>query len=217
MNVKDNSLKYMLRNVYFIGGTNCGGKSSMARHLSEKHNMILYSADEAYMNHRKQTDKKNQPAMNREFIGWDEFFTRDIEDKSEWLLASEEEEMDFILLDLIALSNEPDKKVVCDIHCMPKLFEKVSDYHRVMFLLADEDLVYDEYFEREDKASMLKVIKEKTSNPELAIKMTKNTAKLIAQKEIARVLASPFKFHYRTNDSSFYERVELVEKHFKLI
>ena len=95
--------KDKLTNVYFIAGTNCGGKTSMARLLSEKYNMYYYSADEEYWNHRKLSNSVDQPAMNRPFIDWDEFFSRETVDKATWLQQSMLEEVPFILDDLASL------------------------------------------------------------------------------------------------------------------
>lgn len=42
MNIQNNIIKYNLKNVLFISGTACGGKTTMAKLIAEKHNLYLY-------------------------------------------------------------------------------------------------------------------------------------------------------------------------------
>ncbi|XMB66985.1 hypothetical protein RI065_00275 [Mycoplasmatota bacterium zrk1] len=216
MKIKNNVLKEKLKNVYFIAGTNCGGKSTMAKHLSKEFNMIYYSADDHYWNHRQYSDIENQPAMNRPFTTWDEYFSRNAEKQANWLLDSELEEMDFIILDLIELAKDKNQKVVVDIHCMPEIFKQVSTYGRVIFLLADPELVYNEYFSRDDKSDMLKCIMKNTTNPEFSIENTRLVSKVIAQKEIDKAIESGFLCNFRDEETNFLERAEAVIKHFNI-
>lgn len=216
MEIKNNIIKEKLKNVYFIAGTNCGGKTSMAKALSEKYDMEYYSADEHYWEHRKISDVSQQPNMNRPFYGWEEYFARDTKDQGEWLLLSEDEEMDFIILDLIILASKTDKKIVVDIHRAVDLFTKITDEHRVIFLLADVETVRKQYFGRDDKNPLLECIKRETKDPEKAIQNTLNVACYIAKREIELAKNSPFKWHMRDDKTSFDARLKLVEKHFRL-
>lgn len=216
MNIKNNVLKEKLKNVYFIAGTNCGGKSSMAKSLSKKYDMIFYSADDAYWDHRQYSNIKDQPNMNREFLGWNEFFNREPIDKATWLLESELEEMDFIILDLVQLAQKENTKVIVDIHCMPEIFEQISEYNRVIFLLAEPDLVFKEYFDRNDKSDMYNCILNNTTNPEQSLLNTRKLAKEIASMETSKALNSGFKYFVRTESTNFLERQKLVIEHFGL-
>ena len=38
---QDNVLKEYLKNVYFVTGTPCGGKTTISRELANRHNLIL--------------------------------------------------------------------------------------------------------------------------------------------------------------------------------
>ena len=40
MNIAENILKHSLKNVFFLVGTACGGKTTMARKIAEKHGLI---------------------------------------------------------------------------------------------------------------------------------------------------------------------------------
>ncbi len=216
MNVPNHLIKQKLQNVFFILGSNCGGKSSMAKALAEKHDMVLYSADEHYWNHRKQTDSAVEVNMNRPFHGWDEYFSRNPRDQAKWLLRCKDEEIPYILCDLMVLASSTDKKIIVDTHNMGDLAKEITNYNRVIYLYADEETVRNDFFEREDKLPLLKVIQTKTTHPDKALNNLLETVSLIARSEIDEALSSNFKTHQRTLNISFEERMTLVEKHFKL-
>lgn len=51
MNIANNILKHSLKNVYFLVGTACGGKTTMAKELSAKYGFIHFNDnwnDESY-------------------------------------------------------------------------------------------------------------------------------------------------------------------------
>lgn len=216
MEIKNNIIKEKLKNVYFIAGTNCGGKTSMAKALSEKYDMEYYSADEHYWEHRKISDAVHQPNMNRHFYGWEEYFARDKVEQGEWLLRAEDEEMDFIILDLIILASKSNKKIIVDIHRAVDLFTKITDEQHVIFLLADVETVRKQYFGRDDKNPLLDCIKRETKDPKKAIENTLDVACYIAEREICMAKQSPFKWHMRNEKTSFEARLAMVEKHFGL-
>ena len=62
---QDNVLKAYLKNVYFISGTPCGGKSTVSRALAEKHHFVLYDADAAFAIHQKLSDAASQPSISK--------------------------------------------------------------------------------------------------------------------------------------------------------
>ena len=43
---QDNVIKEYLKNVYFITGTPCGGKTTVSRALAEKYGFELFDVDE---------------------------------------------------------------------------------------------------------------------------------------------------------------------------
>ena len=51
---QDNVIKEYLKNVYFITGTPCGGKTTVSRALAEKYGFELFDVDERFDEHKKQ-------------------------------------------------------------------------------------------------------------------------------------------------------------------
>ena len=52
MELPDNAIRHYLRDVYFISGSACGGKSTVSQYLSAKHGMTLYDWDAKYGEHK---------------------------------------------------------------------------------------------------------------------------------------------------------------------
>ncbi|MBQ9703179.1 MAG: AAA family ATPase, partial [Clostridia bacterium] len=101
---QDNVLKEYLKNVYFITGTPCGGKTTISRELAKKYNLTVYDIDEQFENHLMNSNSVYQPSMNTQFKNADEFFGRTVEEYKKWLLDNTREQLDFVILDLIRLS-----------------------------------------------------------------------------------------------------------------
>ena len=50
---QDNVMKEYLKNVYFITGTPCGGKTTLSCALAEKYGFELFDIDERFEEHKK--------------------------------------------------------------------------------------------------------------------------------------------------------------------
>lgn len=96
---QDNVIKEYLKNVYFITGTPCGGKTTISRELAKRHNFLVYDIDGQFANHQKVSDAAFQPAMNKVFNDADEFFGRTVGEYKKWLIENTREQLDFVLLD----------------------------------------------------------------------------------------------------------------------
>ena len=77
---QDNVIKEYLKNVYFITGTPCGGKTTISRELAKRHNLLVYVIDEQFANHLKISNAAFQPSMNKVFKDADEYFGRTVEE-----------------------------------------------------------------------------------------------------------------------------------------
>ena len=77
---QDNVMKEYLKNVYFIAGTPCGGKTTISCALAKKYGFEIYDIDERFDEHRKISDPLYQPAMNAYFKSADAFFGRTVKE-----------------------------------------------------------------------------------------------------------------------------------------
>lgn len=156
MNIQDNILKQYLKNIYFVCGTACGGKSTLSRALAEKHGFLLYDADARFDEHIALSDPVAQPSMNRRFASADEFFGRSEEEYLSWLEGNNREQLGFILLDLIRLSEK--RKVVCDAHFTPEQIKALTEPERVLFLIKEPKNLIDDYCGRPDHEGFTRFI-----------------------------------------------------------
>ena len=64
---QDNVLKEYLKNVYFITGTPCGGKTTVSAALGERFGIPVYNMDAMFPVHQSRSAPRFQPNMNRSF------------------------------------------------------------------------------------------------------------------------------------------------------
>lgn len=130
---QDNIIKKYLENVYFIAGTPCGGKTTVSRALSKKYGIPVYDIDERFEEHQRMSDPVSQPSMNWQFKDADEFFGRSVEEYRSWLLKNTREQLDFVLLDLMRLSQNG--KIICDCHLTLEQATQVTEPSRMAFMI----------------------------------------------------------------------------------
>ncbi len=208
---QDNIIKQYLKNVYFIAGTPCGGKTTVSRALAKKYNIPVYDIDERFPEHQAMSDSASQPAMNRDFRDADEFFGRSVEEYKAWLLQNTREQLDFVLLDLMRMSK--DQIVLCDCHLTLEQAAQVTDPGHVAFMLRKPVNLVDEYCNRPDHQGFSDFIHSATDFE--AAKATCNeTLMSLNAKYYEDVKASGYFFIDRADGLSVEETVARTAKHF---
>lgn len=210
---QDNVMKEYLKNVYFITGTPCGGKTTLSHALAQKYGFELFDIDERFEEHKKISDPLFQPAMNTSFKSADEFFGRTVEEYKNWLLKNTREQLEFVLLDLIRLSEN--KRVLCDCHLTVAQALAFSEPARVVFLIKDPSNLVDEYGNRPDHQGFFQYLNSAT-DIEKAKQTVNTTLYELNADRIEEIKRSPFFWIERTTDSTVEDTVASVEKHFCL-
>lgn len=210
---QDNVIKEYLKNVYFITGTPCGGKTTVSRELARRHGLFLFDIDERFEEHRRMSCPEFQPAMNRSFRDADEFFDRTVEEYRQWLLSNTREQLDFVLLDLIRLSQN--RIVLCDCHLTMEDAERLTDPSRIVFLLREPSNLVDEYCNRPDHQGFSDFI-HSASDVAKAKRVCSETLRSLNMKQYEDIKTSGYFWLERTADSSVEDAVKKVEKHFAL-
>ena len=210
---QDNVMKEYLKNVYFITGTPCGGKTTLSHALAQKYGFELFDIDERFEEHKKISDPLFQPAMNTSFKSADEFFGRTVEEYKNWLLKNTREQLEFVLLDLIRLSEN--KKVLCDCHLTVAQALAFSEPARVVFLIKDPSNLVEEYGNRPDHQGFFQYLNSAT-DIEKAKQTVNTTLYELNADRIEEIKRSPFFWIERTADSTLEDTVACVEKHFCL-
>lgn len=96
-----------LAHVYWIGGSPCSGKSSIAAALAGEFGFAVYSCDDAFYRHREIVDPHRHPVFHR--LGrasCDELWMRPVTRQVAEEIALYDEEFPFIIDDLRAMSND---------------------------------------------------------------------------------------------------------------
>ncbi len=211
MDIADNVLKHHLREVYWIAGSACAGKTTMARALAEKHGLSFYSTDELYTEHRGIANPQEQPAMCSPVESWESFFNQPKDEYLKALGDASQEQMSMIVSDLVRLAG--DGPLVVEGWFPPDLLRRVADLDRVMFLCADPGLVRRQYFARQDKEDMLQVIKG-LENPEATLQHVLDVVAAGVAREIEEVKASGMPYILRTRDSTIEKTLDMIERQF---
>ena len=150
MKIENTILKYYLKNVCFITGTAYAGKSTMAKMLAERYDMILcgenYHMDVSEIVATPQTHP--DLCYNRQLTDWRDFVTRTPEEYERWIYSVGREAAEFEVAQLIAISQN--QKVIVDTNIPLDLLREISDYSRVAVMLAPSSMSVERFFDRED-------------------------------------------------------------------
>ena len=157
------------------------------------------------------SDPAFQPAMNRQFADADAFFGRTVEEYKQWLLNNTREQLDFVLLDLIRLSQN--QKVLCDCHLTLEQAEKFADPSRIAFLLKEPSNIIEDYCNRPDHQGFSRFIHSAT-DVEKAKATCNQTLKSLNEGLYQAVKSSRFFWLERTPLSTVEDTVQKVEAHF---
>ena len=218
MNIANNILKHNLRNVYFLVGTACGGKTTMANELSDKYGFIHFSDNWNEDNHKvweSIIDERYQPnSTNRKSIDWETHFSRSVEevlnDKND--NHGSAENLEFSIIELVKLSQI--KKVIADVWIDDFDFLlEISDHSRIACLLAPGELIIRDYYDREDHKDFTDCIKS-LKDPEKKFETQNELFRIGAKEMIEKAKKYNLFSIMRNENSTIEETLHLLEDHF---
>ncbi len=211
---QDNVIKEYLKNVYFVTGTPCGGKTTISRELAKRHNLLVYDVDERFAAHQTISNPAFQPSMNKVFKDADAFFGRTVEEYQKWLTGNTREQLDFVLLDLIRLSHN--QTILCDCHLTIEEAGKFTEASRIVFLIKEPSNLVEEYCSRPDHQGFRDFINS-ASNVEKAKALCNATLQSLNEKTWTTVRDSDYYWIERTPDSTVDETARKVARHFGFV
>lgn len=214
MNIADNVVRHALRNVYFLTGTACGGKTTISQALAEKYRWVRYDADERYDAHRAVADTVYQPAMTAAFADWQTYFMRPPAVYQAWLDASMREQLEMALTDLMVLA--ADQTVVADLHMPVEVAKRIAVPNQVVCLVTTPERVARDYFDRPDHRAIRDCL-EGLPDPARAIENVRDTLKRGARKYLDDLKDSGLVSLWRDEYSTVAGTLAQVEAHFGLI
>lgn len=213
MNIQDNVIRNALKNVYFVCGNACAGKSTIARMIADRHGFELYDMDARYECHRAIALPEYQPNMCYHMQDFHEQWTRPADKQAQWNMASLDEQTDMVFIDLMRIA--ADRPVVADVLFSPAYTRATVDYNRFVFLTVDKSVLRPCYFERPEKLGFRDFVRRQ----ELHQTYFENIfagLELTNEIEQRAMRASGLKMIERTPDMKPEDMLELVERHFRI-
>jgi len=220
MNIADNILKHSLKNVYFLTGTACGGKTTMARELSKKYGFVHFNDnwhEDNFKVWESIRDEKYQPVSGKKENApdWEAYFSRSVEEflSDRDVENGYDEYLEFAVIELVKLSQN--NIVIADVGVQPKLVTELADYNRIACLLAPAELIIRDYYGREDHREFTECI-QSLKDPEKKFE-TQNELFRIGAKEMFDK-AEKYKLFtiIRTEESTVENTLKILEEHFGL-
>lgn len=172
----------------------------------------MYDIDEQFSKHQQMPNVKFQPSMNKKFKNADEFFNRTVEEYKKWLIDNTREQLDFVLLDLIQISQK--QVVLCDYHLTVEEADRLTDLARIVFLIKDPANLVDDYCNRIDHQDFSNFINS-TTNVEKAKLTCNTTLKEINVERCRQIKNSQYFWLERNDNSTVEETIYKVEQHFR--
>lgn len=219
MNIANNILKNLFRNVYFINGTAYAGKSTMVKLLAEKYDGIC-CGENYHMELLEYADPAHQPNLCYfdTMSSWQEFVTRTPEEYDHWITGTAREAAQLEIIVLLRLCGLG-KKIFVDTNISPEILKEISDYHRVAIMLSPPTMSVERFFDRPDvdKQFIYQKILE-APDPTAVMKNYRACLEKVNSREHYREFAeSGFFTHLRTDASTVTQTLRILETHFQLI
>ena len=214
MYIQNNVLKHALKNVLFLSGNACGGKTTLSRLLAQKYGFTLYDMDAQYALHRAIADDLHQPETCYHMKDFHQQWTRPIEEQARWSMKSIEEQTDMVLIDLIRLSEH--QKVVADVLFSPVYTPALLNERQIVFLTVHRSEIRRSYFNRPEKRSFFDFVR-KQPLADLYFENIFQSLELTNDREQALMRQTGFLMLERRPDESPEARLLKIERHFGLI
>ena len=221
MKIENNILRHYLKNVYFITGTAYAGKSTTAKMLADRYDMVFCGENYhcAVSDVVATPDVQPDLCFRKSLTDWKDFVTRSPEEYERWSYNSQKEGAGFEVAELISISRG--RKVIVDTSIPVDVLKEISDYNHVAVMLSPQSMSVERFFDRDDpdKQFLLGVI-ESCENSEAVMENYKRGLALInSQKHYDEYANSGFFTIVRQdNGTDTREEVcDIIAKHFGLL
>jgi 2-phosphoglycerate kinase len=124
-----------LPTAYWLGGSPCAGKSSVADRLAERYGLTVYRCDEAYFRHVQVCNPVDHPTLHAiTGMSWDEIWMRPVDVQVAAEFAAYREEFAMILHDLRGLPR--DRPILVEgCALLPELVAPLSRSQRALWFV----------------------------------------------------------------------------------
>ena len=163
-----NKTPHNLAHIFWMGGSPCSGKSSIAELLSRKRELQYYQCDGAFAEHGRRVTALGQPTFHK-LIGmtWDEIWTRPVDIQLREEIAIYREEFDMILDDLLALPPSPPILAEGSALLPDCVNDVLMNPHQAIWIVPSESFQREHY---PDRGGWVQDILRHCANPDLAFR-----------------------------------------------
>ncbi len=216
MILSDVEIKERLQHVYWLIGTSCAGKTTMAKAIAAKHNMVYYDWNDHYARFKAAAKPNDQPYLSKVFEGPDELFSQPIPEYVEYLFGQTEEAFVMVVEDLLGMDR--DVPIITETIHIVDLVARVADPNRMAFLYVQEDLYREQNWERDDaeRRAILEYMN-RTSNATKHMNHVTEVGVVTGSLMLAAARRSGVRSFERTRDTTVAGMVWRLEQHFGLV
>ena len=213
MDISDNILRDRLQHVYWIIGTSCSGKSTMAKALADKHGLRYYDPNDHYPRLKAAASPTEQPYLSRTFRDADAYFSLPLPEYVEHLEKQTEEAFEMMVVDFLEMG--ADTPIITEEIHITELALRVSAWHKVAFLFTDEALYRQQNWERDDQERRdIRAYMETTSDPDKHLAHVTEMGVLSGERMIRTARRLKVAMFQRVKSTTVAQMLEKLEDHF---
>jgi 2-phosphoglycerate kinase len=163
-----NKTPHNLAHIFWMGGSPCSGKSSIAELLSRRHELQYYQCDGAFAEHGRRVSALGQPTFHKLLsMTWDEIWTRPVDIQLSEEIAIYREEFDMILDDLLALPKSPPILAEGTALLPDCVNDVLVNHNQAMWIVPSESFQREHY---PDRGGWVQDILRQCADPDLAFR-----------------------------------------------
>jgi len=215
MYIPDNIISNKLKNVYFIIGCSCSGKTTSAEHLNKKYGMYHYSTDYMRKKYYEAASINYQPTLCRKI---NDFYDLSIGEAIDYETNVIKEVTPMIVSDLIELSGKYEKIICEGVYAI--LIAPLISYNKIIHLCTSNEIIKNDFFKRPLQLQILENINNRmdisNQEKEKRIKHRIDMACGVISK-IDEIKKLNIKQYCRNEKSTINEMLNIIEIHFGLI
>lgn len=216
---KKNRLTQKLQRVYWLGGSPCSGKSSVADLLHERYGIAVYPIDDALREHYGPFNPRTQPCLYRwtnpdkSPTFWDDIWMRPVDDLLAEVFHCYEETFDLVLSDI--LLNHTDSFVLVEGNCLtPSTIAPIlSNSSHALWMAPTEEFQRTMYAQR---AEWVQQILSQYSDPDQAMQDWMDRDVAFAAQIVLEARENGYELLTVSDQRSIEQNANLVAMHFGL-
>ena len=202
-----------LDNIYWIGGSPCAGKSSIAEVLVKKYGFLYYKCDDHFMRHMEQGVEEQLPTITAfAKMNCDEIWLREVKEQLEAEIEYYKEQFKFILEDIAKYDlNKP--LIVEGAALLPECINDLGvPKKNVVYIVPTPEFQLEHYKKREWVSDVLR----DCSDPKKAFENWMNRDIAYAERIVKIAKVDGNNLIIVDGEKSIEDNQEIVEAYFKL-